>query len=108
MLFRPAPTTTHRGDLAAVRHLASSGLDVFAHNVETVDRLQRRVRDPRANYLQTLSVLKEAKSCGVYTKSSIMLGLGETDEEIIDTMLDLKVRAGVHVNRGAEKDNGAG
>lgn len=83
-----------RGDLDAVRHLASSGLDVFAHNVETVERLQRRVRDPRATYLQTLAVLKAAKECGVYTKSSIMLGLGETDEEIIDTMLDLKVRAG--------------
>ena len=54
--------------------------------------LQRRVRDPRANYLQTLSVLREAKACGVYTKSSIMLGLGESDDEVVDTMLDLKVR----------------
>lgn len=83
-------TPDFRGDMAAVQHLASSGLDVFAHNVETVERLQRRVRDPRASYLQTLGVLREAKQCGVYTKSSIMLGLGETDEEVIDTMLDLK------------------
>jgi lipoic acid synthetase len=83
-------TPDFRGDLDAVRHLARSGLDVFAHNVETVDRLQKRVRDPRAGYLQTLNVLKAAKECGVYTKSSIMLGLGETDEEIIDTMFDLK------------------
>lgn len=60
-----------------MRHLASSGLDVFAHNVETVDRLQKRVRDPRAGYTQSLEVLRAAKACGVYTKSSIMLGLGE-------------------------------
>jgi len=52
--------------------------------------LQRRVRDARAGYMQSLDVLMAAKECGVYTKSSIMLGLGETDEEIIDTMLDLK------------------
>ena len=45
----------------AVRNLARSGLDVFAHNVETVDRLQKRVRDPRATYMQTLSVLRTAK-----------------------------------------------
>lgn len=51
-----------------------------------------QVRDPRAGYMQSLSVLRAAKATGVYTKSSIMLGLGETDEEIIDTMLDLKVR----------------
>ncbi|PNH01054.1 Lipoyl synthase, chloroplastic, partial [Tetrabaena socialis] len=83
-------TPDFRGDLDAVRHLARSGLDVYAHNVETVARLQRRVRDPRANYLQTLDVLRAAKQAGVYTKSSIMLGLGETDDEVIDTMLDLK------------------
>ncbi|KAF5827959.1 hypothetical protein DUNSADRAFT_18455 [Dunaliella salina] len=83
-------TSDFQGDMAAVRHLASSGLDVFAHNIETVASLQRRVRDPRANYRQSLDVLKTAKECGVYTKSSIMLGLGETDDEIIDTMLDLK------------------
>uniref|UniRef100_A0A7S3R706 Lipoyl synthase, mitochondrial n=1 Tax=Dunaliella tertiolecta TaxID=3047 RepID=A0A7S3R706_DUNTE len=83
-------TSDFQGDMAAVRHLARSGLDVFAHNIETVASLQRRVRDPRANYRQSLEVLKTAKECGVYTKSSIMLGLGETDDEIIDTMLDLK------------------
>uniref|UniRef100_A0A383WNL3 Lipoyl synthase, chloroplastic n=1 Tax=Tetradesmus obliquus TaxID=3088 RepID=A0A383WNL3_TETOB len=83
-------TPDFSGDLDAVRLLASSGLDVFAHNVETVERLQKRVRDPRAGYMQTLSVLRAAKEAGVYTKSSIMLGLGETEDEIIDTMLDLK------------------
>lgn len=48
------------------------------------------MRDPRAGYFQSLDVLKAAKACGVYTKSSIMLGLGETHDEIIDTMYDLK------------------
>ncbi len=47
---------------------------------------------PWCHYWQTLEVLKAAKECGVYTKSSIMLGLGETDDEVIDTMFDLKVR----------------
>lgn len=83
-------TPDFRGDLDAVRHLAGSGLDVYAHNIETVASLQRRVRDARAGYMQSLAVLKAAKECGVYTKSSIMLGLGETDDEIIDTMFDLK------------------
>eukprot|EP01023_Acetabularia_acetabulum_P044189 TRINITY_DN4429_c0_g2_i1.p2 TRINITY_DN4429_c0_g2~~TRINITY_DN4429_c0_g2_i1.p2 ORF type:complete len:380 (-),score=72.28 TRINITY_DN4429_c0_g2_i1:147-1286(-) len=83
-------TPDFRGDLEAVKHLASSGLDVYAHNIETVDRLQRKVRDSRANYIQSMDVLKAAKECGVYTKSSIMLGLGEEDDEIVDTMLDLR------------------
>lgn len=48
------------------------------------------MRDPRAGYFQSLDVLRAAKACGVYTKSSIMLGLGETHDEIIDTMYDLK------------------
>jgi hypothetical protein len=52
--------------------------------------MKGRVRDRRANYLQSLAVLRAAKSCGVYTKSSIMLGLGERDEEVIDTLVDLK------------------
>jgi lipoic acid synthetase len=52
--------------------------------------MQRRVRDSRASYLQSLAVLRAAKACGVYTKSSVMLGLGEDDEEVIDTLVDLK------------------
>lgn len=84
-------TPDFKGDIEAVKMLASSGLDVFAHNIETVESLQKRVRDPRAGYLQSLEVLRAAKQVpGVYTKSSIMLGLGETDDEIIDTMLDLR------------------
>lgn len=66
--------------------------DVFAHNVETVERLQKGVRDPRANYKQSLKVLEIIKEVDptVYTKSSLMLGLGEEDEEIITTLKDLR------------------
>lgn len=81
-----------RGDLDAVKTLAISGLDVYAHNVETVERLQPFVRDARAGYAQSLSTLREAKRVqpGLYTKTSIMLGLGETEEEVIQTMKDLR------------------
>lgn len=85
-------TSDFRGDLKAVDTLAHSGLDVFAHNIETVRRLQRIVRDPRAGYEQSLSVLKHAKVSkeGMFTKSSIMLGLGESDDELKQTMADLR------------------
>uniref|UniRef100_A0A7S1XNR1 Lipoyl synthase, mitochondrial n=1 Tax=Phaeomonas parva TaxID=124430 RepID=A0A7S1XNR1_9STRA len=81
-----------RGDFAAVDRLADSGLDVYAHNIETVERLQGHVRDPRANYAQSMSVLKRAKESNpeVYTKSSIMLGLGETRKEVVQCMKDLR------------------
>eukprot|EP00889_Picochlorum_renovo_P006751 jgi/Picre1/33781/NNA_001260.t1 len=83
-----AITLLRHGDLDAVRLLASSGLDVFAHNIETVESLQKRVRDPRAGYVQSLEVLRAAKDIpGVYTKSSIMLGLGETDERLLTPWL---------------------
>lgn len=66
------------GDLKAVETLATCGLDVYAHNVETVRRLQKYVRDHRAGYDQSLSVLKHAKDVNpkLYTKTSLMLGLG--------------------------------
>lgn len=70
------------------QRLATSGLDVYAHNIETVRRLQPYVRDKRAGYDQSLSVLERAKVAGaeggVYTKTSLMLGLGETEEEILE------------------------
>lgn len=84
------------GDLESVRALAQCGMDVFAHNIETIERLQGRVRDKRANYAQSMRVLRAAKeharAAGVrlYTKSSIMLGLGETVEEVLQTMRDLR------------------
>ena len=72
--------------------LLDSGVDVFAQNVETVERLTHPVRDNRAGYWQTLQVLAFAKRYrpDVLTKTSLMLGLGETDEEIIKTMDDLR------------------
>ena len=81
-----------QGNLTSVEALATSGLDVYAHNMETVERLQKFVRDPRAGYRQSLSTLEHAKRAkpGLYTKTSIMLGLGETDEEVIQTMKDLR------------------
>ncbi|XP_054635224.1 lipoyl synthase, mitochondrial [Dunckerocampus dactyliophorus] len=89
-------TPDFRGDLAAVEKIALSGLDVYAHNVETVRELQRHVRDPRANFDQSLSVLKHAKKVrpSVLTKTSIMLGLGETDQQIHNTLTTLR-EAGV-------------
>jgi len=83
-------TPDFRGDNSAIKLLARSGLDVFAHNIETVRSLQRKVRDARANYQQSLDVLASAKEEGVYTKSSLMLGLGETVEEVKETMHDLR------------------
>ncbi|XP_067655506.1 lipoyl synthase, mitochondrial-like [Haliotis asinina] len=85
-------TPDFRGDLEAVEVVLDSGLDVFAHNVETVSELQRFVRDPRANYKQSLSVLEHAKKYrpGVVTKTSLMLGLGETDEQIYAVLKDLR------------------
>uniref|UniRef100_A0A670JBJ8 Lipoyl synthase, mitochondrial n=1 Tax=Podarcis muralis TaxID=64176 RepID=A0A670JBJ8_PODMU len=92
-------TPDFRGDLKAVETVALSGLDVYAHNVETVPELQRKVRDPRANFDQSLSVLKHAKKVqpDVISKTSIMLGLGETDEQIYNT---LKCKSGFCVDRG--------
>ncbi|CAG5132219.1 unnamed protein product, partial [Candidula unifasciata] len=85
-------TPDFRGDLEAVSVVAGSGLDVYAHNVETVQDLQWLVRDPRANYQQSLSVLTHVKAVHpqMVTKTSIMLGLGETDEQIMKTLEDLR------------------
>ena len=76
---------------SAIDVLLESGLDVFAQNVETVKRLTHPVRDPRAGYEQTLNVLKyAAEQSDVITKTSLMLGLGETDDELLDCMDDLR------------------
>ncbi|TVT32199.1 lipoyl synthase [Marinobacter vinifirmus] len=78
--------------MSDVEKVVDSGLDVFAQNVETVKRLTSRVRDPRAGYEKTLSVLAHAKKHrpDVLTKTSLMVGLGETEEEILETMDDLR------------------
>jgi lipoic acid synthetase len=96
-----------QGDLASVEALVRSGLEVYGHNVETVRRLTPRVRDRRATYEQSLMVLREAKhisqeldrqglspnhrvSQRMYTKSSIQLGHGETEDEVLETLQDLR------------------
>jgi lipoic acid synthetase len=75
-----------------VEMVVDSGLEVFAQNVETVKRLTHPVRDPRASYEQTVEVLRHAKAHrpDVLTKTSLMLGLGERDNEILQTMVDLR------------------
>ncbi|XP_036187424.1 lipoyl synthase, mitochondrial isoform X2 [Myotis myotis] len=85
-------TPDFRGDLKAIEKVALSGLDVYAHNVETVPELQRKVRDLRANFDQSLRVLKHAKEVqpDVISKTSIMLGLGEDDEQVYATMKALR------------------
>ena len=87
-----ALTPDFAGVLEDVERVVDSGLEVFAQNVETVRRLTHPVRDPRAGYEQTLSVLRHAKQHrpAVLTKTSLMLGLGETDAEILGTMDDLR------------------
>lgn len=87
-----ALTPDFDGDLHAIEQVVDSGLEVFAQNVETVERLTHEVRDPRADYEKTLRVLKHAKQHRpqVLTKTSLMLGLGETDEEVLQTMDDLR------------------
>ena len=91
-----ALTPDFQGDRDAVDVVVDSGVDVFAQNLETVQRLTHVARDPRAGYQQTLDVLAHAASRGVVTKSSLMLGLGETDAEIRDAMADLR-HHGVHL-----------
>lgn len=127
-------TPDFRGKTELLQLVVDSGLDVYAHNIETVERLQRRVRDHRANYRQSLDVLKFVKQAGavsadnsyvgdsschsgdssssgtesdrskrrprrrsLITKTSIMLGLGETEAEIHATLHDLRHYAGVDI-----------
>jgi lipoic acid synthetase len=80
------------GKLSSVEVVARSGLEVYAHNIETVRRLTSGVRDPRAKYDQSLATLEHAKQTNpnLITKSSIMLGLGEADQEILEAMRNLR------------------
>eukprot|EP00051_Salpingoeca_urceolata_P032874 m.17859 g.17859 ORF g.17859 m.17859 type:complete len:371 (+) comp5563_c0_seq2:388-1500(+) len=80
------------GNPEQVATVAKSGLDVFAHNMETVEALTKFVRDRRAKYRQSLEVLRLAKVAEptLITKTSVMLGLGETDQEVRQTMQDLR------------------
>ena len=85
-------TGDYAGDLDMVSLVAKSGLDVYAHNVETVEALTPQVRDRRAKFRQSLAVLEAAKAAqpGLITKTSIMLGLGETEEQLWDTLRELR------------------
>jgi lipoic acid synthetase len=80
------------GDLGALDIVLASQPEVLAHNLETVERLQPTVRDRRATYAQSLAVLRHAKMSGkvTYTKTSLMLGLGETEDEIAQAMDDAR------------------
>ena len=82
------------GNEESLRKIADAHPDVVGHNIETVQELQVHVRDIRAGYTLSLEVLNKVKhlSSSIYTKSSLMLGLGETEDMIIRTMDDLKSR----------------
>ena len=77
-----------RGDESAIATVVDARPDVFNHNIETVARLQRAVR-PSASYARSLSVLARAGAAGLVTKSSIIVGMGETSDEVVETMADL-------------------
>ena len=81
-----------RGNEDSIKIVVESKPEAISHNIETVSRLSPKVRDARASYEQSLQVLKKIKDIDslIYTKSSIMLGLGENEEEIIQTIKDLR------------------
>jgi len=81
-----------QGNISSLEKIVSSKPEVISHNIETVLRLSHKIRDGRASYSQSLRVLKQIKEFNseIFTKSSIMLGIGETDEEVMQTALDLR------------------
>ncbi len=87
-----ALTPDFQGKNVDVETVLDAGVDVFAQNIETVRRLTHPVRDPRAGYEQTLRVLAHAKSYrpDVLTTTSLMLGLGESEEEILESLDDIR------------------
>ena len=91
-----------RGDRAALEEVVAAGPDVVAHNLETVRRLTPIIRDRRASYdvsLEVLRLLKEIKP-GLYTKSGLILGMGETRDEIIESLRDMRERGVDFVTMG--------
>lgn len=79
-------------DYDALKRVVDSAPEVFNHNVETVPRLYRRVRGPKSNYRWTLELLRQVKTWNpkIKTKSGLMLGLGETTEELMEVLTDLR------------------
>ncbi len=82
-----------RGELDCLERVVSAKPDVVGHNLETVERLSPQIRDRRAAYKQSLEVLLKIKKFdpGIYTKSAMMLGIGESDEEVLTAMRDLRL-----------------
>ena len=78
-----------KGDPAALETIFDARPDVLNHNIETVARLQRAVR-PSAAYARSLAVLARARAAGLTTKSGLILGLGETEDEVVATLADLR------------------
>ena len=98
---RDAPSTMvevlipdFRSDIDALKKIVDARPDVVGHNIETVRRLSPSVRDRRASYDNSLSVLWKVKALDkrIYTKSAMMLGMGESDDEIMESMRDLRER----------------
>jgi lipoic acid synthetase len=82
-------TPDFQGAAEAVHTVCDAAPDVFNHNVETVPRLYRQVR-PGARFERSCGVLAEAAKCGVVVKSGLMLGLGETDDEVVEVLRALR------------------
>src|SRR3989338_406228 len=82
------------GRIDLIQNVVDAKPDVIGHNIETVRELTKRVRDPRAKYDQSLNVLENIKKLDpeIYTKSSIMVGVGETEEQVYEAMNDLRTR----------------
>ena len=82
-----------RGKQDSIIKVAKAGPKVISHNIESVERLSPKVRDFRASYQQSLLVLQKIREFNptIFTKSSLMLGLGETEQEVIKTMRDLRL-----------------
>lgn len=82
-------TPDFKGKREDIARVINAGPDIFSHNMETVKRLHRRVR-PQAKYERSLYVLQVGKEMGVTTKTGMMVGLGETNEEVIELMKDVR------------------
>nr|HPI39525.1 lipoyl synthase [Pseudobdellovibrionaceae bacterium] len=85
-------TPDFRGHRDLIQNIVQAKPDVFAHNIETIERLTPKVRDPRAGYRQSLEVLRWVKQLDPtrHTKTSIMLGLGETHDEVLEALQHLR------------------
>ena len=84
-------TPDFKGDAASIKKVVQAGPEIYNHNLETVERLQKKVR-PYARYERSLDLLRQVKrfSPGIWTKSGLMVGLGEREEEVLQTLRDLR------------------